>query len=87
MLEDEPKRNTLAQKSWLYSEDAALAYKINGVPTAPPVTDRSITLPCELNGFRPQTHSARRLALLTGDLKTRTGRARAGVFLDEFDVR
>lgn len=67
MLDDEPKRNTLAQKSWLYSQDAALAYKINGVPRAPPVTDRSITLPCELNGDRPQTHNTRRLAVLTGN--------------------
>lgn len=86
MLTEDPKWNTMAQKSWLYSDDPALMYKINGVPRARPVTDRSLTLPCELLNDIPQSSwNNHRRAILTGDLSTSTGRMRAGVFLDEFD--
>jgi hypothetical protein len=67
MLGDDPKQNTLAQKSWLYVDDAAVNYKINGFPKAIPVTDRSLVLPSDINTEVPPIHwNHHRKAVLTG---------------------
>ncbi len=72
-LGPDPKNNTLVQKSWLYCQDPALAYKINGVPKAAPVTDRSITLPTELAGGKSQFQwNNPRKAILTGKARRTT---------------
>jgi hypothetical protein len=86
MTDSDPRRNTAAQKTWLYNDDPALSYKINGVPRSAVVKDRSLSLPSEVAADCPESvnHNYRRHALITGDLSTRSGRARAGVFLDEF---
>lgn len=89
MLTDEPKKNTLAQKTWLYSNDPAVMYKINGRPTAPVVTENSIVLPAELNNDQSyydvnKPHGRR--YVISGDIISKTGDQRARVFLDDRDA-
>jgi len=89
MTSEEPKKNTLAQKSWLYHDDPAVQYKLHGGPESRPVRDLSLRLPGEdysMSGPNyPITGHGRR-AILTGDLYTKTGQLRAGVFMDDNNV-
>lgn len=87
-LDREPRNNTLAQRSWLYSDDPAVMIKIKGRPPAPVITDLSLALP----GDREETAEAKvnvsygRRYVFTGDILSKTGSRRAGVFLDEKNV-
>lgn len=88
MLTDEPKKNTLAQKSWLYSDDPAVMYKIHGRPDAPIVTENSLTLPAELNNdqsYYDVNKSHARRYVISGDIISKTGDQRARIFLDDRD--
>jgi hypothetical protein len=40
-ISDEPSKNTFVQRTWLYDDDKALYYKINGVPKADNTRDSS----------------------------------------------
>lgn len=89
MKGDDPKRSTHVQRSWLYHDDPALHYKIHGKPSAEPVLDRSLILPSErgVGGMPAIGADNRRRMILTGDLSTNSGKMRAGVFLDEFELK
>ncbi len=49
-LDDDPKRNSFADRAWLYYDDPALKIRYNGRPVAEPVTELSLTLPSEVRG-------------------------------------
>lgn len=89
MLSNEPRQNTLAQRSWLYQDDPAVDYKIHGRPIGPSTTELSITLPSEkmedLKLPRQQSWDHGRKFVMTGDVLTKTGAKRYGVFLDDHD--
>lgn len=38
----EPSKNTFVQRVWLYDDDKALYYKINGIPKAAPASETSL---------------------------------------------
>ena len=44
MIGSDPQRNSKAQRSWLYCDDPALGYKLNGVPVAYMPNDVSLAI-------------------------------------------
>jgi len=42
---DDPKDSTLAQRAWMYCEDPAIHYKVNGYPVLRPEDVQNATLP------------------------------------------
>ena len=47
-LDPEPRINSLVQRSWMYCQDPALKYKINGIPVATMPNDVSLAI-----GYNP----------------------------------
>lgn len=83
-LDPDPKRNSLAQRAWLYNPDPALNYKINGVPVAEMPNDMSLAVGNEFSGEKFLGWNYQRKAVLTGDILSASGQMRAGVFLDDY---
>jgi hypothetical protein len=87
-LSEEPSKNSFVQRSWMYQSDPALVYRTNGVPQA--VIPAGLSLPigeADGSGAADVHWNHSRRAVLTGDVLTRTGAARAGIFLDDNDNR
>jgi hypothetical protein len=84
-LTENSSRNSLCQRSWLYCEDPAVNYKINGVPKAYMPNDVSLNIGNfnEFESYKAGKHYGRK-AVLTGDPLSKAGSRRAGVFMDEF---
>ena len=85
-LSSEPSKNSFVQRSWMYQSDSALLLRMNGVPVAPPAEGMSLRgLGEGGKGVVPVGWHHSRKAVLTGDVLTHTGGARAGIFLDDGD--
>lgn len=65
-LDKDPKRNSLAQRSWLYNPDPALNYKIHGAPVAEMPNDVSLAIGGEFSGEKFAGWTYGRKAVLTG---------------------
>ena len=85
-LSDEPSKNSFVQRSWMYQSDPALVYRTNGVPQADHPEGMSLPIGLHHGEVDVHWHHSRR-AVLTGDVLTRTGAARAGIFLDDNDYQ
>ena len=86
-LTENSSRNSLCQRSWLYSEDPAVNYKIHGAPIADMPNDVSLNIGNfnEFESYKAGKHYGRK-AVFTGDPLSKAGSRRAGVFMDEFPV-
>lgn len=83
-LGTDPKNNSFAQRSWLYTDDPALTIKMRGRPTAKRPEGLSLDVGEEYtSGGTFKGWNYGRKAILTGDLNTKTGRERAGLYLDD----
>ncbi|GMI57544.1 hypothetical protein ScalyP_jg11466 [Parmales sp. scaly parma] len=63
----DPKNSTLAQRAWMYGEDPAIHYKLNGYPVLKPEDIANATLPIgehHNKAYNPQGNF-KRVALLT----------------------
>jgi hypothetical protein len=68
-LDTDPKKNSFAQRSWMYCNDPALQIRQEGRPKAEIVLDLSLTMPAELKGdksdYDPNANHGRKY-ILTG---------------------
>eukprot|EP01038_Epipyxis_sp_PR26KG_P006285 gene6285-8653_t len=86
LLSSDSKLNTLAQRSWLYDEDPALNYKINGKPEAYMPNDVSLAIGGDITNKPFDGWNYQRRAVLTGDVFSRSQphtRSKISVFLDD----
>lgn len=83
-LSGDPSRNSFVQRSWMFRDDPALMHRIQKMPE--PSKPDGTSLPIgESNGAIDTHWNHGRRAVLTGDVLTRTGASRAGIFMDDND--
>ncbi len=83
MMSNDPRKDSFAQRSWLYNRDPSLDYKVNGVPVASMPNDVSLAIGGENSTDKFAGWTYGRKAILTGDVMSRSGNLRAGVYQDE----
>lgn len=76
-------RNSIVQRSWLYNDDPALGYKLNGKPEAFMPNDVSLPIGEDPSNIVQPGWVHGRMAVLTGDPLSKAGAQRAGIFMDE----
>jgi hypothetical protein len=80
---DDVSRNSIVQRSWLYNDDPALGYKLNGKPEAVMPNDVSLPIGEDSSNIVQPGWVHGRKAVLTGDPLSKSGSQRAGIFMDE----
>lgn len=79
--------NSFVQRTWRLGGDPALNYKMNGVPIADMPNDVSLAIGNREGSHVDANTRYSRQAVLTGSPMSKFGASRAGVFMDEHEIK